>query len=242
MAAALPSCRRASADGRDPRRLTTLPVASGPRWSPDGQWIAFGALAPGLVRPDVWVVSAEGGTPSRVTDDPSYETILAWAPDSASVYFMSDRSGHFEVWSKPVRGGQATQVTRGGGLRAQVSPDGRFLYYANDVPEVWRRPMHQASAEELILTFPKGTHWGGDWVVGARGIYYLDQPGQGASVDFLPFGSTGRARATRVTSLPGQPTEGVTVFAIAPDESWLVWAQDDYRNSDIMMVDIAGRR
>jgi sarcosine oxidase gamma subunit len=33
------------------------------------------------------------------------------------------------------------------------------------------------------------------------------------------------------------PTHHVTVFAVAPDESWLVWAQDDYRNSDIMMLE-----
>lgn len=233
----------ASADGEDPWRLTSLPIASGPRWSPDGQSIAFGALAPGLVRPEIWVVNASGGTPRRLTVDPSYETILAWAADSASLYFRSDRSGRFEVWNMPVGGGPATRVTQGSGLRAQESRDGRFLYYANDVPEVWRRPTHQASAEELVTTFPEGTHWGGDWVVGARGLYYLNDHGPGpAAIDFLPFESVSRARAIRVTSLTAPPTLGVSVFAVAPDESWLVWAQDDYRNSDIMMVEMVGRR
>ena len=37
----------AAADGSGPRRVTSLPVTSGPRWSPDGQSIAFGALAAG---------------------------------------------------------------------------------------------------------------------------------------------------------------------------------------------------
>jgi dipeptidyl aminopeptidase/acylaminoacyl peptidase len=200
-------------------------------------------LAPGLGRPDIWVVNGDGGTPTRLTVDPSYETILAWAADSASLYFMSDRSGRFEVWNMPVRGGPPTQVTQGGGLRAQESRDGRFLYYANDVPEVWQRPTHQASAERLVTTFPEGTHWGGSWVAGTRGLYYLNRHGPGpAAIDFLPFGSVNRARPIRVASLTAPPTDGVTVFAVAPDESWLVWAQDDYRNSDIMMVEMGGRR
>ena len=41
----------AAADGSNPRRLTSLPVTSGPRWSPDGTSIAFGAQAAGEVRP-----------------------------------------------------------------------------------------------------------------------------------------------------------------------------------------------
>jgi Tol biopolymer transport system component len=227
----------AGADGTSPRRLTSLPVTGAPRWSPDGRWIGFGALAPGLARPDVWVVEAGGGTPRRLTTDPSYETVLDWAADSGSLYFLSDRAGGFDVWSVPVGGGAAVRVTQGTGLRAQESRDGRFLYYANDVPEVWRRPLGHPSSSELITRFSEGTHWGGDWVAGAHGIFYLNEDGPGpATIDFLPFGSVDRARATRVATLTARPTHHVTVFAVAPDESWLVWAQDDYRNTDIMML------
>jgi serine/threonine protein kinase/Tol biopolymer transport system component len=225
----------ASADGTNPRRLTSLPIASGPRWSPDGRLIAFGATAPGIVRPDIWIVDVTGGSPRQLTTEPSYETLMAWSADGGSVYFISNRTGRFEVWNMPVGGGAATQVTRNVGLRAQESVDGRFLYYANDVPEVWRRPVQGSSGEELVTTFAKGTHWGGYWVVGARGLYYLNEgvPGR-ATIEFLPFSSG--ARAIPVTSLAVPPTLGVSFFSLAPDESWLAWAQDDYRNSDIMMV------
>jgi hypothetical protein len=137
----------------------------------------------------------------------------------------------------PSPGGPARQVTDGGGLRAEESRDGRFLYYANDVPEVYRRSLRGGPAEELVTKFPRGTHWGGDWTVGARGLYSLNLqvPGS-AGIDFLPFGSVGRAGAIRVASFTASPADGVTVFAVAPDESWLVWAQDDYRNSDIMLI------
>jgi Tol biopolymer transport system component len=226
----------ASADGSSPRRVTFLPVTSGPRWSPDGRSIAFGALAAGLVRPDIWIVDAGGGTPRQLTRDPSYETLLSWAADGRSLYAISDRTGMWEVWNIPADGGAATQVTRGGGLRAQESEDGAFLYYANDVPQVWRRPLHTRSADELVTTFPAGTHWGGDWVVGAGGLYVLNERRSGTvAIDFLPFGRPS-PRPVRVALLTAAAARAVSAFAIAPDESWLVWAQDDYRNTDIMMI------
>ena len=226
----------AAADGTAPRRLTDLrPVWSGPRWSPDGRSIAFGAAAPGQARPDIWVIDAGGGTPRQLTADPSFDALLAWGADSGSLYFRSDRSGSFEVWNVSVRGGSPTRVTQGGGLRAQESADGRFLYYANDVPEVWRRPLPRAAAEELVTRFPKETPWGGQWSVGGRGLYYLNEhPAGPAAIEYLPFGSA--ARPSRVASLLAAPARSLTVFSVAQDESWLVWAQDDYRNSDIMMV------
>ena len=149
---------------------------------------------------------------------------------------QSDRSGIFEVWNVPAEAEPAAQVTQGGGLRAQESPDGRFLYYANDVPEVYRRSLHGAPTEELVTRLPTGTHWGGHWTVGARGLYTLNvqTPGR-VGIDFLPFGPAARARDSgRVAH--GAARESVSAFAVAPDESWLVWAQDDYRNSDIMMI------
>jgi serine/threonine protein kinase/Tol biopolymer transport system component len=226
----------ASADGSNPRRVTSMPTTSGPRWSPDSRSIAFGAVSSGVVRPDIWIVDADGGAPTRLTNDPSYETLLSWAADGRSLYVMSDRTGMFEVWNITVPGAVATRVTERGGLRAQESADGAFLYYADDVPQVWRRSLGAASEDTLVTTFPKGTHWGGDWVVGARGLYYLTDwtPG-GVGIDFVPFGGATQ-HAVRVTSFTGPPARSATTFSVAADESWLVWAQDDYRNIDIMII------
>jgi Tol biopolymer transport system component len=227
----------AAADGSDARRLTYLPITSGPRWSPDGRWIAFGATAPGDPRPDLWVVDAAGGLPRRLTGNASYDAVLAWSADGATLYFMSDRSGAFEIWSMPSGGGGARQVTTSGGLRGEESRDGRFFYFANDVPEVYRRSLRGAPDERLVTTFPTGTHWGGHWTVGARGLYALDLQAPGAAaIDFLPFDPAGRPRPVRVASFSAPPADSVSVFDVAPDESWLVWAQDDYRNSDVMLV------
>jgi hypothetical protein len=105
-----------------------------------------------------------------------------------------------------------------------------------DVPQVWRRALRGPQSEVLVTTFPKATHWGGDWTVGTRGLYYLNElVPDTVRIDFLAFGAIA-ARPIRVTSLSAPPSRGVSVFDVAPDESWLVWAQDDYRNSDIMLI------
>jgi serine/threonine protein kinase/dipeptidyl aminopeptidase/acylaminoacyl peptidase len=225
----------ASADGANPRRVASMPVASGPRWSPDGRSIAFGAVSSASVRPDIWIVVANGGRATQLTSDPSYETMLSWAADGRSLYVISDRTGMFEIWNITVPGAAATRVTNGGGLRAQESADGASLYFANDVPEVWRRPLRSKSPDELVTTFPKGTHWGGEWIAGARGLYVLNDwtPGS-VGIDFLPFGAG--QRAVRLATLTSPPARSATMFAVAPDESWLVWAQDDYRSIDIMFL------
>ena len=202
----------ASADGSNPRRVTLLPVTSGPRWSPDGQSLAFGALAPGLVRPDIWIVDANGGTPRQVTSEPSYETILSWAADGRSLYAISDRTGMWEVWNIPANGGAATRVTQGGGLRAQESRDGAFLYYANDVPQVWRRSLQVRSSDELVKTFPTGTHWGGDWVLGHRALLLNEQMPGTVAIDFLPFRGSS-TRAVRVALLTAPPGRSISTFA-----------------------------
>jgi Tol biopolymer transport system component/serine/threonine protein kinase len=239
----------AAADGTQPRRLTTLSRAVQPHWSPDGKRIAFGAMAPGQVHQDVWVMDASSGTPRQLTSDPSYDTLLSWSADGKWIYFRSDRSGSgWEVWRVPADGGEAVRVTNGGGLRAQESREGAFLYYSNDVPEIWRRSLRPSAnavnaanaantPDTRVMSLPRDAHWGGEWVVRDRGIYYADEHSPaGAAIEFMPFRPAGRARPLRILPLRA-PSSGGSPFAIAPDESWLVWTQEDYRAGDIMMIE-----
>jgi dipeptidyl aminopeptidase/acylaminoacyl peptidase len=237
----------ANADGTGPRQLTFLPIVSQPHWSPDGRLIAFGGAAAGQVRPDVWVVSADGGAPRALTSDLSYDTVLAWSADGKFVYFRSDGSGAgWEVWRVPVDGGAATRMTTGGGLRAQESSDGAFLYYSNDVPQIWRRALRPSTPkapdvrdvpDTLIMTLPRDAHWGGEWIVRERGIYYVNQHAKtGAAIELFPFKAAGRTQPIKILSLTALLSGGAP-FTIALDESWLAWSQEDHRAGDIMMIE-----
>lgn len=74
------------------RQLTDHPGSDRtPRWSPDGKWVAFVVAWEGGGE-QVAIVPATGGTPLQCTYDRHAHTDLAWAPDSRSLAFSSQRS------------------------------------------------------------------------------------------------------------------------------------------------------
>jgi tricorn protease len=60
-----------------------------PRFSPDGNTIAFTANYQGYS--DVYVISVNGGVPKRLTYHGMFDRVLGWTPDGKSVLFASSR-------------------------------------------------------------------------------------------------------------------------------------------------------
>ena len=98
-----------AADGSNAVQLTDRlgREQCGPRWSPDGRWIAFDSMTEAGDF-DVLLIDAAGGPPRRLASTPYYESLPSWSRDGRFVYFSSNRSGRFEVWRVPAerrRGG-----------------------------------------------------------------------------------------------------------------------------------------
>jgi Tol biopolymer transport system component/DNA-binding winged helix-turn-helix (wHTH) protein len=148
-------------DGTELRRLTAnTPYRYGGRvwsladlaWSPDGRWIAHGALVG--ENWDVYVVpTGQGDAPRRLTQDAGRDSGPAWSRDGNWVYFVSDRDGSSRIWKVPIGGGAPRRVSQPNVAHPVPSPDGRFLYFARAGPEytrVWRMPA-EGGEEELVL-------------------------------------------------------------------------------------------
>ena len=93
-------------------------------FSPDGNWAVFDAIG------KIWVVSADGGKPRRLTNSSEREYAPSISPDGRWVAFVTwsdDRQGH--VLKVPLRGGEARQLTDRPGFYVNPawSPDGRKL-------------------------------------------------------------------------------------------------------------------
>jgi len=110
-------------------------IASGPRLSPDGRWIAYDLppLEDRLER-DVYLVSADGGREVHLIDHPADDRVLGWAPDGEHLLVVSDRTGTPAAWLFPVDDGRVAGApllvkpdfwqSAGVGF----TPDGRFYY------------------------------------------------------------------------------------------------------------------
>ena len=88
----------ASIDGsRAPWRFTTSPQNSNsPRWSPDGQSLAFISSRPGAdgsgateSRPQLWLLSMSGGEARRVTNLKNGASNFQWSPDGTRLACLS---------------------------------------------------------------------------------------------------------------------------------------------------------
>ncbi len=103
---------------------------SAPLFSPDGSMVAFNGDYDGNV--DVYIVSATGGQPKRLTWHPGPDTVLAWTPDGKRVAFRSPRRSANDpelMYTVSTDGGPATEVPLGRVEEATYSPDGRHVAY-----------------------------------------------------------------------------------------------------------------
>jgi dipeptidyl aminopeptidase/acylaminoacyl peptidase len=86
-----------------------------PRWSPDGQTIAF--LSPPSERAHlkIWLASSRGGGPSRmaVDDLDLIPTALRWSGDGKALYFETGVKGTSQVFRVDLAARKATQLTSG---------------------------------------------------------------------------------------------------------------------------------
>jgi len=119
-------------DGSDVRRLTTHSgLESRPRFSPDGEWIAFSGQYDGNT--DVFVVPTEGGLPRRMTWHPYSDTVQDWTPDGSAVLFTSARqvhtTRHTQLFTVAVDGGMPERLPIPFAAEAMFSPDGGKIVY-----------------------------------------------------------------------------------------------------------------
>lgn len=119
-----------------------------PAISPDGTRIAFTSDRRGQNSYDVWLAGIDGSDPVRLTvgtnDEVGDSYMPTWSPDGTRIAFASNRTGDFEVYSMPIAGGEATNLTQNPGAsdgwaRPQWSPDGSAIVYPSEgnVP-FWR--------------------------------------------------------------------------------------------------------
>jgi Tol biopolymer transport system component/DNA-binding winged helix-turn-helix (wHTH) protein len=121
---------KVSIDGGEPSQLSP-DVAARPVASPDGKWIAcfYQDKKDGVFK--IALFPFAGGQPTIIDGmaRPDWY-ILHWSPDSRAVNYIVTRQGVSNIWSKPIDGGPARQLTNFTAdriFRFAWSRDGKFL-------------------------------------------------------------------------------------------------------------------
>src|SRR6266571_8741291 len=75
--------------------------------SPDGKTIVFELLG------DLYTLPIGGGTATRLTSGPSFDSQPRYSPDGKHIVFLSDRDGAENIWTCEADGKNAKPLTKG---------------------------------------------------------------------------------------------------------------------------------
>ncbi len=141
---------------------------SGPRFSPDGQRIAYTLRNERTGGEDLWVLGPDG--PVALVEDGSQNRSPSWTPDGRMLLYSSDRTGVFNIHAYELETGARFQLTHvlGGAFAPVVDPQQRWVYVVSyrgkgdDLarfrwdPSTWERlePSRPAEASPALASAP----------------------------------------------------------------------------------------
>ncbi len=224
-----------------------------PRWSPDGQAIAFasnrahyGAQAEaGSPDFDVYVMRADGSQVRRITSDPGNDRDPSWLPDGRSVVFSSDRASRGDLYRVRLSDGQTERLTTnfvGRAIMPAVSPDGRTVAFAAQTLRVgafWNFQVHLldlATGRTTALPASGGACWP-SWSPDGSRLYTVQLEREPSAIER-------RDLATGIVTPAHADGERWSYYPrVSPDGQWLAMSvspeHHDGENWDLALVSTA---
>jgi tricorn protease len=132
-----------------------------PKFSPGGELIAFSGNYDGNT--DVYIMSAHGGTPRRLTHHSASDRVVDWYPDGEHVLYrsgMKSPSGRFnQFYKQSIEGGLPEKLPLPYGELASFSPDGTriaFQFISREF-RTWKRYRGGMASDLWLYDFVNNT-------------------------------------------------------------------------------------
>ncbi len=103
-----------------------------PMWSPDNSLIVYVSDWGG--DEEIWVMDADGGNPTQLTDNDTLDTAPAWSPSGKQIIFQSNRDGDNDLYIMTIDGEDVVQLTDNDDedIRPIFSPDKTAIAFVSD--------------------------------------------------------------------------------------------------------------
>ena len=209
-------------------------------WSPDGQWIAYGANHDG--NRDIWIKPVSGGDPVRITSDPGNDRVPRWSPDGGKLLFASDRGGRWNLWTVAPFSVENSleRITRdedaviSHALPAGWSPDGNEIVFTGSRGgyELWIASAAGGDRRQLDTHGLRG--WDPDWSPDGRWIAFNAHGEEGYAQLWAIPAAGGEVR--RLASLAQNSYNP----AWSPDGRWIAFTARDQGPFNLYAIPFAG--
>ena len=123
------------------------------RWRPDGRQAVVSTSDKRL-----YLVDIEKRQASLLALNGQSAAFGEFAADGHRLYFTSDSTGDWQLWSLELASLTATPLTTGGGYRARRSPDGRSLYFTKYRQDgIWQLDLATGQEGRIVDALPRWT-------------------------------------------------------------------------------------
>ena len=132
--------------------------------SPDGKMIALSVRGFGshqwwrqgrshLDESEIWLLNESEGKYTRVAEKGARQLWPQWSADGKTLYYVSDRNGHQNLWAHPVGGkaSQLTSFTKGRVLWPSMEANGGSIVFERDFA-IWKYDLGTKEAKPITLT------------------------------------------------------------------------------------------
>ena len=196
----------------------------------------------------IWLANIGGAVPQyqALTKDAAKNAWPMWSGDGKTVYFVSDRDGSENLWSKPIGGGDARELTsfkNGRLVWPTIATDGKTIVFERNFG-VWSVDVASGKSAEVPITL-RGASASpiADHQTITAGFQSLSLSPDGRKIAFVARGEVFAAsardggEATRVTNT----SELETQVAWAPDSRRLVYSSSRDGAMHLFLYDFATR-
>jgi Tol biopolymer transport system component len=166
-----------------PRPLTrgSYDAIETPRLSPDGKQVVFAASTQGHL--DLYLVDSDGTRAEVRLSGEGESRAPTWSRDGKSIYFSSNRNGkRWQIFRQKLGQDSAEQITDGGGLAAQESSDGQWLYFVRpDRKGLWQRSTVAGGDDQFLAGELSPIDWR-NMEVARDAVWFVGRPAGDATL------------------------------------------------------------